>query len=413
MEQKELNPCNTSNAPEEPTWSTSKQYTEPKLLHSPDMSEIMSNDWNFIMENKPEISLEINTKLAISSIESIFKNEQVAALMDKYQIIRILHNALFQGLTINLHTRKPIDYVLLDDIYSMINIFTETCLLEYLYSQPDYICTQSVLNNKNKRMEIIKNIVKGENLSLFLESTSRSFKKWFSVIANSQTGCTLGYFRHSACIMNEQLFTTSYVSIIIEPTLNAFRRGLEADRYTHNKIDLFSMGEDGIYHIDKAIDLFIDNRWLLHVYYKTPEIQETFKLSEYEKQILLQLYMDLSLVSDVISEIHNLLEDDQEYTDLLCNTTVSNKLSRKTSFKQKKKLIDSSLKKFIDSSDKSDSIKNYVIGRVGQYKSLIEEKDKLTAKKQKRNKFNKNNILAALSTAMGVFAFLYKVKTRN
>ncbi|KAI5167121.1 hypothetical protein NEIRO03_2237 [Nematocida sp. AWRm78] len=410
MEQKELNSHTTPNTPEEPAWSTSKLCTLPKLLQSPGMSEIMSNDWNFIMKNKPEISLEINAESAISSIESIFKNEKVTALMDKYQIIRILHNALIQGLIINLQTKRPIDYFLLDDIYSMITIFTETCLLEYLHSLPDYICSPGVQNNKNNRMKIVKNIVKGESLSLLLESASTTIKKWFSIIANPKTGCTLDYFRHSACIMNEQLFTTSYLSIIIEPTLNAFRRGLECSGYTHNKIDLFSMGENGIYHIDKAIDLFIDNRWLLHVYYKTPEIQEEFKFSEYEKQILLQLCMDLSLVSDVISEIHKLLEDDKEYTDLLLyNTTASNELSRKASFKQKTKLIDSSLKKLLDKSDKSDSIKNYVIDRVKEYKSLIEEKDKRTLKKQKRNRV----IRATLAVSSAIMGFLAVYKTVN
>ncbi|KAI5126694.1 hypothetical protein NEPAR08_1540 [Nematocida parisii] len=240
--------------------------------------------------------------------------------------------------------------------------------------------------------DYILNIFKDKTLLDKIKYTEIACNKWHTSLIRSSGNAYHPYLKYMMFTVNENLLMSFYVREIIENTLCEFFQYYK--EYSSTKeVCLFDKTESGMYKIDCAMDLVMNNLGKIKFYHQFKDEPSNIKFSNYEKGLLYALKTNISEVLDVFSiirEITNDYTDCIDYNHIVLNTRIAPKetIFKKSLLELGHMLnnINARLILLIENNTLTMPALEYVIDRVNLYISLLNEiiAHKISQQKKKK-----------------------------
>ncbi|KAI5166673.1 hypothetical protein NEIRO03_1101 [Nematocida sp. AWRm78] len=344
-----------------------------------------SNNVNFIEYFNIEHITQSFMKMCLSM------NCHIGTLSKQDVFFGLFRVAIFNYISLCILSIRPKDCV-----SAQLNILTKKILgisiMNYCMEIDNAETNNETLILSKTSKDYILNIFKDNALLDRIKYTELVCNEWYTSLIQSSGKAYHPYLKYMMFTVNENLLMSFYVREIIENTLCEFFQYY--NEYSSKKtVNLFDKTESGIYKIDYAMDLVMNNLWKIKYYHQFKDEPNNIKFSNYEKGLLYALKTNTSEALDVFSiirEITNDYTDCINYNHIVLNTRIVPKetIFEKSLLELEHMLsnVNTRLVLLIENNTLTKPALEYVIDRVNLYISLLNEiiAHKINQKKKKR-----------------------------
>ncbi|KAI5165586.1 hypothetical protein NEAUS04_2550 [Nematocida ausubeli] len=371
---------------------------------------VFKDGWDFPDSKQCYARVSFDHDSAIADIKQALLKTCELVYFGKNDLIPLLQNALIRNIYIDIKDMP--DYCNTDSFKEIINLFIEKNTMIYL-SENDHPIYRTMRTTKNQFIECLEDILGSVKIQSLLDTIENKMNRWCSYTNENHKGNLYYFMTYKAASLAEKLFVSIYKESIVIPILCKFVQHLKSEGFVTSEINMYEKRRDGVYNIDYALSLFMSHRWSLLAHTEKEQLENEENMSNYDKQMIVNLYENFRVVNEVIQVIQDILDEDSSYKEYeaqlsaaLPSPKVKGSAKLPYNVKSQKKLILARLKKFLHENEIDEDIAEYIKARVNLYISIILDHNRVTPIKSK-----KSMVSRALIGAAGLATSIFTLKT--
>ncbi|EIJ88316.1 hypothetical protein NEPAR06_1051 [Nematocida parisii] len=231
-------------------------------------------------------------------------------------------------------------------------------------------------NNDNTQITINKVVENG-----FLPIVSKRVNAWYAHLLSLPDFDVIEYLTHVRQLFIEHAFINHFNKPIELINLEKFVSMLDEERVDihGHSINLFERNQNGVYNIDRALELLESNKHNLEIPFCPENSQFYDTLCEQDRNLLLELSKNWIFVKEILSALHKIIDPKNEYVDInyligIHSQTEVQRISMKSPADcHVGNLVDRKvLKKYISGRSYPILISEYISDRVNQFRISVE-----------------------------------------
>ncbi|OAG29853.1 hypothetical protein NEIG_01199 [Nematocida sp. ERTm5] len=247
------------------------------------------------------------------------------------RLFGLLHTIISKHVTINISLHMNNEHI------EIMKSISSRILEEMIKSE--HFSNNSLIYKKKKQltvstpalMDIIKKSVFSFVDSDLLNQAELRANTWYKQMLGYKIPDFTAYLTYVSKILNEKMLVNDIANYTLYSDIKAFVDGLGLNPNGHPPVkrtssnDILNKSLFGVYNIDTAVQIIMENRHILRTYFTDKNVQKENPLDDSDIHLISLFFSQYEVARKAISHVHSFIDVNSQYLDIGNLTSPSKK----------------------------------------------------------------------------------------